>query len=193
VAVDYPANTIWFIDAGARGQGSAVAIRLRKQGAVGTEKTYLLTCAHVLSGAAEDSVFRAWPPDVGYTTPEAKEVKVDVTLRGLSSGEAHTAQDWVILKFCNIETLGDVPTIKKWAKTASAGRYTIWGYMGGDDSFHQSKTIPRQSIDFPFENEFQGEICLSGSGTRPGTSVLTLNWRPITHPLLLSREPCGRG
>jgi sulfur dioxygenase len=24
-------------------------------------------------------------------------------------------------------------------------------------------------------------------------SVLTLNWRPITHPLLLSREPCGRG
>lgn len=190
--LDYPKNTIWYVRATSAygkelSEGSAVAVRLQRKGLANTAKTYLLTCAHVVRGTSADGKpgfgpvlpnIRVWPPEVGFNDEQATNARIKDDIKPLPGGDVSgnvlkdTSNDWVVLEILDDQVAANSPTVSVWADTGiPEARYQICGYPGGENSFLRGIVVPTRTPEtFPFRDEFQGTLRLTGDGTRPGIS-----------------------
>lgn len=192
--MSYPENTIWYVEASdASGSvttcGSAVAIRLCKVGEPRSAETYLMTCAHVLRGRAQDgsagfggllSVVYAWPPSRAYHHDYGKKVRIDANIKPLLPPDdvplakrTDVADDWVVLKFENDSDCSHTDAVRKWVDQDSDGQeYQIIGFPGGKAAFsHDKIVLPTQIPDsFQARNNSNGVLTSQGDQTRAGTS-----------------------
>jgi hypothetical protein len=177
VALEYPNNTIWYVQSwtGVKAdlsEGSAVAVRLQRQGEPKAAKTYLLTCAHVVRGKlGGERVIRAWPPGKGHNDKEAKAVEVDPVFMELPVTTPSAANDWVVLRIEDDDAAVAAPSIKAWSGAVGSGDFCIYGYPAGDEAFPGSIVTPtRMPGNFPSRSNGDGVVCLNGVATRPGVS-----------------------
>lgn len=201
--MDYPRNCIWFVRAdGANeesSEGSAIAVRLRRQNASGPPQIYLLTCAHVVRKPGQSGTagfgscyprIRAWCPEWGFSAidPESgtavEPVSEIVPTQGAvddfyacpTTVPGHA--DWILLRLCNSSIAEDqsLPTLRMWSSApAQPGRlHRIYGYPGGSLAFRapQNKVIPNHPfVDLPTLGETdEGLIAFQGLDTRSGMS-----------------------
>lgn len=185
----YPENTIWYLEVrhgdDARSSGSAVAIRLRKEGEAESARTYLLTCAHVLRGKSADgrlgygppsTHIRAWKPDSGFDASKGEDMRVFAHSNAYSAEDIPhdarngVADDWVLLEFANASLSNNVDAVRTWPDDDLAdGEYEIIGYPGGPpftDDIVRPVNLPTLQI----QKESNGVLTSIGSNTRPGTS-----------------------
>ena len=189
--MDYPENCVWYIEAYSKkapdksvSGGSAVAIRLRPKGGIGQEKTFLLTCCHVLRGDSGGGPlldrFFAWKPGDKKYEGDAKEVRIsphdknDHPTGALDQQQRKSvAQDWVLLEFVDPETARTAKSIK-WIRNDQPARNTecrIIGYPGANAKFQDNKVQPRNpGLSFPVHGFSGAAIRLTGDATRPGVS-----------------------
>lgn len=186
--LEYPRNTVWFIQAGTDtevSEGSAVAIRLRKIEPGDSAMTYLLTCAHVIRKKSADGkdgfgpiaeLIRAWPPNTGFGVQEAKEVEpflLPLSKEELSKEERENAvEDWVVLKIRDSQSASSAPYATTWLTTSPSRRVTIYGYPGGSQLINEGKgvVIPKKGITCSVEDGSNAILRLTGTKGRPGLS-----------------------
>lgn len=179
----YPETIIWYVEASHDTYGSAVAVRLQKKGRPQSAKTYLLTCAHVLRGVAQDgkagfgalsSEIWVWAPNSGHGERYAKEATIEIKpfeYDGEVPQEERddAANDWVGLALPGDSSNAD--SVKQWLSSDLDGKsYMIVGYPGGERSFPDGNVIPTQTNNFPYKGEGNGILRLTGEETRPGMS-----------------------
>ena len=202
--IDYPRNIVWFIRAEepkqSASEGSAVAIRLRRNGEIGgAGKLYLLTCAHVVrKRQGSDGEFgpccqriRAWAPGSSYSDTDEKIGVVvkpvqDVIPTSSNTKDFHQRPlkleghfDWVLLEFedRNIAEPVDRPSLRQWQDgDVQAGLVcSIIGYPGGSKSKHftppDPKAIPTLGFaTVPVTRLQAGLVSFEGVETREGMS-----------------------
>lgn len=214
----YPRNIVWFVQAddGERdddgepssdsqvddqaSEGSAVAIRLKRNDVQGPPQVYLLTCAHVVRQPGDGpsqfgpcySRIRAWQPSWGYSSEDPTSGTLvspvsDVlpTTTEVSEFYANPVQleghaDWVLLQFADKKISEDQrrPVLQSWSDPTTADLRDartchVVGYPGGAAGFSPPGRIVEPSIPFEdtaFQREDDGLISLQGTGTRAGMS-----------------------
>jgi hypothetical protein len=123
-------------------QGSAIAVRIRRQGEK-DPKTHLLTCAHVVRGSDPDSdpgqgagpvlkTLRAWRSGSGYTGEEARTVGVVATPHRkhdepIPDDQRAPSFDWALLEIENAAEALAAPTVPFWAGPKPQGRFLVCG------------------------------------------------------------------
>ena len=189
----YPENTIWYVEASDGGGyttcGSAVAIRLRKLDEPRSAATYLISCAHVLRGRAQDGsagfgrllpTVHAWPPDFAYHQDYGKKVRIDASIKPLLppgdvplAKRTDVADDWVVLKFEDDSDYSHTDAVREWVAHDSEGQnYRIFGFPGGKSAFSDDNIVSPTKIPdyFQVRNDSNGVLTSQGDQTRPGTS-----------------------
>ena len=191
--MSYPENTIWYVEASDGGGyttcGSAVAIRLRKLDEPRSAATYLISCAHVLRGRAQDGsagfgrllpTVHAWPPDFAYHQDYGKKVRIDASIKPLLppgdvplAKRTDVADDWVVLKFEDDSDYSHTDAVREWVAHDSEGQnYRIFGFPGGKSAFSDDNIVSPTKIPdyFQVRNDSNGVLTSQGDQTRPGTS-----------------------
>lgn len=192
-----PNEVTWYIEATdwdeqVHSRGSAVAIGLRDSR--NEVKAYLLTCAHVVRGPAEDGKeqygkglpkIRSWRcgmgyapaaqrdrDGAGYTMSVVKEIKsLD---QDVPPGQAreNKAEDWVVLEFENgCQKADATPFVNPPSHAIDQDtKLAIWGFPDGKRSFEEAKVEPTPVTQLKLKNQADGVLTLTEGQTAPGLS-----------------------
>lgn len=175
----------WFIQSSSSDepvpiQGSAIAVRLYRTDE--PDRTYLLTCAHVVRGSDPSqgtgpvlANLRAWRAGSGFTDDEAQQVQVVATPHRsqdepVPDDERAAPFDWVLLQLDDKAVALAAPAVPFWAGPNPAGRFLVCGYPG-EEPFSRSVVKPTITDHCltPFDCDL-GVLRLNGDETRPGMS-----------------------